>query len=356
MARKINYRLAFNRKQAWFSAMSLSLIINSVLILCFIYMSFRVSTSIPLRVDGAIKYFIILFLSNSILAYLLYVINYRIISNNRNKKKTICMIIAGTMLTCGMFSPVLSQIQWWMLDNIEVDNNLEGFIAFNLIKDCLLGVMVLFEIGIRYTNYHREQTIIQNQKLIEENIKARYEALKNQLDPHFLFNSLNTLNGLIGVNNDKAHDYVDNLSSIFRYTLHNKTICKLSEEIEFANSYIDLLKIRYGQNLVVRYDIEEKYLNWYLMPISIQLLIENAIKHNIISNKKPLFILIKTTENDTVVVENMVNPKLNEVISEGVGLSNLSDRYSILYHKLISIKNEDGIFSVDIPLISDKDI
>jgi len=229
----------------------------------------------------------------------------------------------------------------------------EEFVAYNLAKDILLGVMAVFEIGIRYSNYHRERTLILNQKLVEENMRTRYDALKNQLDPHFLFNSLNTLNGLIGIDDDKARDYVDNLSSIFRYTLHSKAICKLSEEIEFANSYISLLKIRYGENLIVRYDIEEKYRDWYLMPVSIQLLVENAIKHNIISNRKPLFILIQTTENESIIVENIINPRLEEGLSGGVGLSNLADRYSILFHKSITITKNEGLFTVEIPLIKE---
>jgi len=347
------YKLAFNRKEALFSSIGLSLLFNSVLIICMIYMSFRITSVTHFNWWEALRYFIILFICNAVLTYLLFLINYRIIKKNKKRRKTVFLIALGTMVTCGMFSPLLSQIQSLFIDGLDVDNGFEGFVAFNLVKDALLAVLVIFVIGIRYSNYYRERTLIINQKLIEENIRTRYEALKNQLDPHFLFNSLNTLNGLIGMDNDKAHDYVDNLSSIFRYTLHSKSICKLSEEIEFANSYIHLLKIRYGENLVVRYDIEEKYRNWYLMPVSIQLLVENAIKHNIISNKKPLFILIRTTDRDSIVVENIINPKLQEGLSGGVGLSNLADRYSILFHKPINISRNDGVFMVGIPLLKE---
>lgn len=347
------YQISFNKRQALLSSISLSLIINSVLVLCLIYMSFRITSRLDLKWMEVVRYFIMLFLSNVALTYLLYNIHYRIIRKGTKKVKSVFLIILATLLTCGMFSPVLSQIQWLVLNDLNIEPRFEVFVGFNLLKDIILGILVIFEIGIRHTNYRREQTLIANQKLIQENIRTRYEALKNQLDPHFLFNSLNTLNGLIGMDDEKAHDYVDNLSSIFRYTLHSKAICRLSEEIEFANSYITLHKIRYGDNLVVHYEVDEKYLDWYLMPVSIQLLVENAIKHNTISNKKPLFILIKTTGRDSIVVENMINPKLQGGLSGGVGLSNLADRYSILYHKSITITNNEGVFAVEIPLINE---
>lgn len=353
LQKEISYKLPFNRKQALLSSAGLSLIINSILVLCLFFMSFRSNTSMQLRLVEILEFSVILFISNVILLYLLYNINYYIIKKGNNQRKTTLLIILSTILTCGLISPILSQIQWLLLSDFKSETDLESLVAFNLIKDIILGVLALFEIGIRTTNYYREQALIMNQKLIEENIRTRYEALKNQLDPHFLFNSLNTLNGLIGMEDDKAHDYVDNLSSIFRYTLQRKTICKLNEEIEFVNSYINLLKIRYGENLMVRYEIDRKYEEWYIMPVSIQLLVENAIKHNIISNKKPLSILIQTTGQGSIIVENIINPKLQNGLSGGVGLSNLTDRYSILFRKPINITNNDGIFSVEIPLISE---
>lgn len=287
------------------------------------------------------------------LLYVLYRFSYWLISRNRHPRRTTLQLIVGTLLICGFMSPVLSQIQWSLYrTSITHENSFNIFLAFNLVKDVALGVMTLLETGIRHSTYRRNQTLIINQNLMKENIKTRYQALKNQLDPHFLFNSLNTLNGLIGIDDEKAREYVDNLSSVFRYTLRSKTICTLNEEIEFVNSYVNLLKIRYGENLVVRYDIAEKYRNYYIIPVSLQLLVENAIKHNIISNKKPLFILIETTEDDTIIVQNLINPKLKESDGSGVGLANITNRYSILFHKNINITNKDGVFTVEIPLIN----
>lgn len=314
-------------------------------------MSFRLKHSIFTGIDDAFLRFFMQFICNTILTYVLFIIQNRILKKNLKKVKGVAMIIIGMVLTCCFLSPVLSQIQWFCVDRMKYEIGFEKFMALNFMKDMVLSILTLFVIVLRYSNYQREYTLLLNQKLTEENIRTRYEALKNQLDPHFLFNSLNTLNGLIGMDDEKAHDYVDNLSSIFRYTLHSKTICKLREELDFVDSYVNLLKIRYGENLTVSYDIAEKYYGWNIMPVSVQLLVENVIKHNIISNRKPLSILIYTTDSDSIIVENRINRKMEEEPSGGVGLSNLSDRYSLLFHKSIIIKQNDGIFSVEIPLL-----
>ncbi|NDV56573.1 sensor histidine kinase [Bacteroides sp. 519] len=352
MGKKKHFAKApFGQRQAIISSLSISFLINAILIACFIFLSFRLNPTIKIKTGELFVYFICHFACNFILLYILYTFSNRLIKTDKQKRKTATKMIVGTFLICGFLSPVFTQIQWWCIDMGTHSTGFNIFLSFNLIKDVILGVMMLFETGIRFSAYRTHQTLLVNQSLMRENIKTRYEALKNQLDPHFLFNSLNTLNGLIGIDDEKAHDYVDNLSSVFRYTLHSKTICKLSEEVEFVNAYVDLLKIRYGDNFVVHYNIEEKYKHYYLMPVSIQLLVENAIKHNIISNKKPLFILIETTDRNSVIVQNIINPKLNNTGGGGVGLANLTNRYSILFHKSISITNKEGIFIVEIPLI-----
>jgi LytS/YehU family sensor histidine kinase len=177
-------------------------------------------------------------------------------------------------------------------------------------------------------------------------------VLKNQVDPHFLFNSLNTLDGLIGMDDDRAHEYVQNLSQVFRYAIGNKEIARLDEELNFTESYALLMKIRYGENIQIQYNIEEKYRLWYIMPISLQLLVENAIKHNVISSKHPLVITIETTPNDSIRVLNAIQLKKEAEPGEGIGLANLTERYELLFQKEVSITITD-IFSVEIPLIKE---
>jgi LytS/YehU family sensor histidine kinase len=198
---------------------------------------------------------------------------------------------------------------------------------------------------------HR-QVLLENQQLIAENMRNRYEALKNQLNPHFLFNTLNTLDGLIGFDDEKAHNYLQNLSSSFRYTIQNKEITTLKEELDFVKSYTYLMKIRYGENLTIQYAVDEKYNNFQIMPISLQLLIENAIKHNVINDKHPLTIFVETTENDSIKVSNTIQPKINAEAGEGVGLANLVERYNLLFGKDVVI-TQNGVWGVEIPLIGE---
>jgi sensor histidine kinase YesM len=192
--------------------------------------------------------------------------------------------------------------------------------------------------------------LVENQRLIAENIRNRHEALKNQLNPHFLFNSLNTLDGLIGFDDEKAHNYLQHLSSSFRYTMQNKEITTLNDELQFVESFAYLMKIRYGDNLNIQYSIDEKYRRYNILPVSVQLLIENAIKHNVVNDRHPLTIRIETTEKDTVRVSNAIQPKLDAEAGEGIGLANLAERYRLLFGMEVTI-TKNGVFAVEIPLM-----
>jgi sensor histidine kinase YesM len=256
---------------------------------------------------------------------------------------------------CGVFglaifiSPVFSKIVFHFFQFVP-DNLHNRLIVLNLIKDLITSLIVYLTTQFISTLIYNQQVLLENQQLLAENIRNRYEALKNQLNPHFLFNTLNTLDGLIGYDDEKAHNYLHNLSSTFRYTIQNKEITTLVEELNFVESYAYLMKIRYGDNLSIKYEIDEKYNNFFIMPVSLQLLIENAIKHNVINDKYPLTIHIKTTEKDTLVVSNTIQPKINAEAGEGVGLANLIERYNLLFSKEVLI-TQNGVFEVEIPLI-----
>lgn len=344
----------FTKKRAFRSAIMLSIFFNIILVLCFTHFSVRNNPLETIRWEEMLQYLLFHFLSNVLMLYVINSVNYRIIRRSKNYKRAAFRIVIATMLVSGILSPILSQIQWMLITSERREAIHTAFMTFSMAKDVVLSVLALFEIGLQSTSYQRQQTLILNQELRVENIRARYEALKNQLDPHFLFNSLNTLNGLIGVDDEKAHEYVENLSSMFRYTLHSKSICTLNEEMGFVSTYINLLRIRYGENLVVQYCLDEAYKGYFIMPISIQLLVENVIKHNVISDKKPLFILIETTQQETIIVKNFINLKRQSTVGiSGVGLANLTDRYSILFGKSITIKNDGGTFAVEIPLFKE---
>jgi LytS/YehU family sensor histidine kinase len=223
-------------------------------------------------------------------------------------------------------------------------------IFFIFVPAIIISAITSLITFIFYIIKEREKNMMEIQQLSVENMRTRYEALKNQLNPHFLFNTLNTLDGLIGSDVEKAHQYLQKLSSSFRYTVQNKEITTLNKELEFVESYAYLMKIRYGDDLSIQYNVDEKYGEFYIMPITLQLLIENAIKHNVINDEQPLTIYIETTEKATIEVSNAIQPKINTEAGEGIGLANLMERYKLLFDKKVVI-TQNGVFSVEIPLI-----
>ena len=205
---------------------------------------------------------------------------------------------------------------------------------------------------IRLIN-QKQSVQIENETLKSEALKSQFESLKNQLSPHFLFNSLTALKTLINETPSVAQDYVNNLSKALRYTLQSneKQLVSLKEEMEFTESYLFLIKMRFGSNLSVVVDTHEKYLDYNLPPLTIQTLVENAVKHNEVSKRKPLALTIKTTENGTLVVMNSMQEKITNEPGTGIGLTNLSRQFQLLIGKDISVSNENNEFRVEIPLI-----
>ena len=290
------------------------------------------------------------FLLNTLLIFILFKYQFWILRKFSKKPWAITVFaFFGSLVLIFILSPIFSNIQWALLDERRAAN---PYLSLFFFKDLVVMVITnLFTMLIFMWNKN-QQTLLELQKISTESILNKYEALKNQLDPHFLFNSLNTLNGLIGYNDDKAHEYVDRLSSVFRYIMQSKKITLLDDESEFAESYIYLMKIRYGDGLQVEIKTDEKYCNYYILPLSLQLLIENAVKHNVISNRYPIRITIETTDEDTIKVRNSIKPKSNNTRS-GIGLSNLNERYTMLFNKEIKITSTADIFEVEIPLIQD---
>lgn len=215
-------------------------------------------------------------------------------------------------------------------------------------KKLMLDIVFAFIVFIITIAIH---SIAHGQQLASENMRNRYEALKNQLDPHFLFNSLNTLNGLIGYDDEKAHNYLQNLAQTFRYTIQHKEIQELGDELKLIDSYAYLMKIRYGENLSLHCRVDDRYLTHLILPVSLQLLVENAIKHNAINDEYPLTISIETTDSETIKISNNKTPRFEKDLNCGIGLANLTERYRMIFHKEIKIEETDEVFSVEIPLV-----
>ncbi|MCF8366922.1 MAG: histidine kinase [Bacteroidales bacterium] len=192
--------------------------------------------------------------------------------------------------------------------------------------------------------------LLKNQALSKANLEARYETLRSQVNPHFLFNSLNTL--LVMVNgNQAASKYVENLSGFMRYMLNirDKFAVLLRDELKVAQQYVYLQKSRFGDKLSVNFSIPESCFHYAIPPLSLQMIIENAIKHNVISKDNPLEVNIYVEENQYLVIENNTQPKIEKEPSTGFGLDNIRNRYLYLSGKEVKILVSKTTFTVKLP-------
>lgn len=227
---------------------------------------------------------------------------------------------------------------------------LQDEVAMVLAVLFLVLVFNLTELGI-FLNRNYRNSLAELERFRKENAEYQFEMLKLQLNPHFLFNSLNTLSSLVYENAEKASDFVRKLSDVYRYVLDNrsKEIVTLKEEMTFIASYTFLLGIRFQGMVDFKLDIEEKALDRQVAPMTAQLLIENAVKHNIASRQRPLTIHIFTKNDDLWVTNNLQLKEKSE--NTGVGLKNISSRYAFLTSRQVEIIRNEESFTVKVPLI-----
>jgi sensor histidine kinase YesM len=194
----------------------------------------------------------------------------------------------------------------------------------------------------------------ENEKLLKLQWQTRFDLLKNQINPHFLFNSLNTLSALISENPNQAELFVHEMSKVYRHLLQSNqnALVTLAVELKFIDSYFHLLKTRFGNGVFLNNEIPPQYLAYQIPPLTLQILLENAFKHNVISEKKPLIIDFKVDESGMLVVQNNIQRKTINIKSDGVGLVNISEKYDLMSNDKIQIVDDGVNFKVILPLIN----
>ncbi|WP_307756613.1 histidine kinase [uncultured Alistipes sp.] len=248
---------------------------------------------------------------------------------------------------------VFAPVREWHSGRIVL-NFMSGHIFdYMLLLKCSFAVAVSMLYGWVYVlNSKQQAMVMENERLKNENLKARYNMLVGQINPHFFFNSLNSLAMLVREKHDeKALTYIDQLSYTFRYIIQNgqSMLITLDEELKYADAYGYLFKIRYADKLFIDIDVEEKYRSWTLPALSLQPLIDNAVKHNTITRSKPFHISIRTEEG-WLVVSNPRIPKLEPEPSTGIGLENLRNRWHLITGHEIEIIDNEQEFTVRMPL------
>jgi two-component system, LytTR family, sensor kinase len=207
-----------------------------------------------------------------------------------------------------------------------------------------------------YQQFLLKETQRQKNELLRMQMQQQIENLKGKVNPHFLFNSLNTLSSLIYINTEKAEQFVEELSAVYRYLLRNYEdhLATLKEEIEFINSFFILVKIRFGEGLVTSVNIDERWNEYKLPATSLQLLVENAVKHNIVSNEAPLYISIYT-EKEMLVIKNNLQKKPQIVTTVKMRLNYIISRYAQVTKKSVDIIKDQNEFIVKLPLLKPLD-
>ena len=226
---------------------------------------------------------------------------------------------------------------------------------FDYAKSTFMVVFFIISLYEGIYFYHRWRlSLIETERLRQENISSQLDALKSQVNPHFLFNSLNTLTYLIPEDENRAVRFVQQLSKVYRYILEirDRSLITVAEELDFLDAYQFLLKERFGENLQLQLQIDPAVKQLHMIPLSMQMLLENAIKHNIVSSEQPLTIeVVVGTSNGTLLIRNQLQPKQQVQVSTKVGLDNIRRRYAFYTTAQVEVSTEDGWFSVELPLL-----
>lgn len=264
-------------------------------------------------------------------------------------------------IAIGLAIAILFGILFWVIGNsffynVQLGNLIKYIRYITFSPSMILGLIisVFMFIMIEFLNFFTQSKDkeVEIERLKSELLDFQYKQLKGQINPHFLFNSLNVLTSLIHINQVKAVEFTKKLSHIYRYVLsiEGENLIEIEKEMFFLQNYIDILTIRFGKGLIVETKVESNHYKRFIPPMSLQLLIENAVNHNIVDVDRPLRIDIYTEAN-FICVSNNVNPKMNKEMGNGIGLNNLKRKYELLDERTIEVCQTDQLFTVKLPLL-----
>ncbi len=302
-------------------------------------------------------HFMYAFVLSTINGYFFYYLNSKFSWEKHSKKRLVIGALGSVILS--MLGLILLRFVTLVLilgkplDAFLYDKGATTYYLFGL-SLTLIASLVFHAIFFYKALSEKKVT---EQQIVAKTETAKYESLKSQIDPHFLFNSLNVLTSLIGENPKQAEKFTTKLSKVYRYVLEqkNKDLIDLDEELLFAKTYMELLKMRFED--AVTFEIPEKASNPELkiVPLSLQLLLENTIKHNVVSEENPLTVKI-IEEDGYLIITNNYNPKT--IVEKGtkVGLKNIIDRYNLITLKKVSVDKTGQVFTVKLPLLTQKTI
>ena len=300
-------------------------------------------------------HFMYAFVLTAINGYFFYFLDSKFDWKENTKKRLILGASGSVMITmiglAALRFVTLVVILGKPVERFINDENATSYYTFGLV--ITLIVSLVFHTIFFYKALTEKK--VKEQQIVAKTETAKYESLKSQIDPHFLFNSLNVLTSLIGENPKLAEKFTTKLSKVYRYVLEqkNKDLIELDEELTFAKTYMELLTMRFEN--AVTFEIPEKASDseYKILPLSLQLLLENTIKHNVVSEENPLKVTIRE-ENGYLVVSNNFNPKTTIENGTKIGLKNIIDRYHLITLKKVVVEKNNENFIVKLPLLTQK--
>lgn len=343
----------------WRTAVLLSALITALIILPVLPLYLR---DIPgynwgsLGLRDSVPLYVTLIYSigtNFMVTLLLFLFVFRLLKSRYPILKRNVYLAAGGLLIVIAVSALLLILNICVFTPGEEFSFISSTAMEILYNNLFLAITVLVVSYIIYLSSKRQQIALENEVLKAENMQIRYTALKNQLDPHFLFNTMSILDSLVDEDRQKTHEYIQRFSSVYRYILQSKEVVTLDEELRFVDDYFGLLQVRFGEYLSLRKEINPKLLGYGVVPLGLQSLVENAVQHNVVSRQHPLCITISTTVDHNLVVVNNYQPKNVLSSSSGIGLANLSERCMLRWQKDITIEQTADTFKVTLPLSSE---
>jgi len=299
------------------------------------------------------NYFLFGFLIGGVNIYLVNQLDKRFPWNTQADKRLIIGLIGAIIVS--LLAIAAANFILTILYGHNVQYFLDNQKAIHYFYSLLITLVIVLIFHAFYFYKALSEKKVTNSEIVAKTEQAKYESLKSQLDPHFLFNSLNVLTSLISENPAQAEKFATKLSKIYRYVLEqkDKDLIPLQEELDFAKSYMELLKMRFED--AVDFSLPEQLFNpdFKIVPLSLQILLENAVKHNVISKEKPLKIAI-FIKNESLCVENKCQFKQVLNKSTQLGLKNIFERYALISKRRVEVVKTNELFSVCIPLLTKK--
>ena len=290
---------------------------------------------------------------NIFMSFAIYTFGFYILRSDQHLTKRIVVLVIGAFLIAVAFTWLTMFLSKWIYKGPNITTTFNTY----AVKDIILATIAIMITILLFGINRRHRTLMEMERLRTSMALLSSEMLQKQLNPHFLFNSLTMLDNLIGHDDAKAKEYLHHLATTFRNTTDGGKPHTLREELDMVESYKYIINVRFGQWLHFKENIDEKRLSDYVVYFSLQLLLENIVKHNIISEMHPMLVTIETTDEGMLRVSNPLQLKKNKSNQqvEHIGLYNLDKRYMIIFGKHIVVTKTDNHFIVDIPLIPAND-